>query len=79
MTDEEREAQIRRRSTEGEWIAWSGGECPVPAGTQTEVRWRHGTISDVRAECVDWQHGPHYGATCDLCPSDIVAYRVVPA
>jgi len=73
------------------WIEWPGGECPVPAHTPVEVRYRDGETELVYAHepatgLNDWWK--HEGETCydpetegetleHSC--DIVAYRVVPA
>ena len=52
-----------------DWIEWKGGECPVPADTVVNVRFRNGreSMSDACNWC--WSHG---GSS-----EDIVAYRVV--
>jgi hypothetical protein len=64
------------------WIEWSGGACPVPAGTAVEVRQRNGEVIKGLAlqspwtDALQWQVGipPH-----DLTPdhTDIVAYRII--
>jgi hypothetical protein len=61
--------------TEPEWIDWHGGECPVPAGTRVEVRFRRGNTLKGPAEywgspgsC--WKHGGDSMA-------DIIAYRIL--
>ena len=57
------------------WIAWEGGECPVDADTQVEVRFRY----DKRhrkprfASDVWW----HHSSFDDEGHGDIIAYRVV--
>lgn len=51
------------------WIAWHGGECPVPAGTMLEVRLSDGSLDQDKAGEYDWDH---QGAA-----DDIVAYRVL--
>jgi hypothetical protein len=59
-----------------DWIKWVGGECPVPAGTLVDVRYRddqeahgipalHGAVMGRNA--TDWSHTGHR--------ADIVAYR----
>ena len=54
------------------WIQWDGGECPVPAGTRVDVRFRRGGDESNRiAEALEWEHGK-LG-----CWLDIVAYRIV--
>ena len=54
------------------WIQWNGGECPVPAGTMVDIRFRRcGDESNRIAEDLDWGHGK-LG-----CWWDIVAYRIV--
>lgn len=59
------------KPTEPEWIEWHGGECPVPAGSDCEVRFRDGeTRRDTEPEEWQWRHIQH--------AHDIVAYRVWP-
>lgn len=53
------------------WIAWVGGDCPVPADTIVEVRHRAGSVGQGRADNYYWHH---YGTS-----GDIVAYRIVEA
>ena len=53
------------------WIEWAGGECPVPADTQVEIKIFGG--AHFPAGCFDWGSGRAAG--CE--ESDIVAYRVV--
>lgn len=62
------------------WIEWTGGTCPVPAGTLVDVKHRSGHvfhhntalryyIEDQRdGHALDWAHSD--------VPGDIVAYRV---
>jgi hypothetical protein len=57
-----------------EWIEWSGGKCPVPDSTITEVRFRSETFETItgRADYFGWEwpaDDPYY--------DDITAYRVV--
>ena len=54
------------------WIQWNGGECPVPARTRVEIRFRRGGNESNRiAEALEWEHGK-LGWWWD-----IVAYRIV--
>lgn len=50
-----------------EWIKWTGGECPVPAGALAEVTCRNGTSLINPAFLFDW------GITGG--PDDIMGYR----
>ena len=53
------------------WIQWNGGECPVPARTRVDIRFRRGGDESNRiAEALEWEHGK-------LGWWDIVAYRIV--
>lgn len=61
------------KPTEPEWIDWHGGECPVPAGSDCEVRFRDGAVMR-DSEPEDWGYCWHN----DNDPRDIVAYRVWP-
>ena len=54
------------------WIQWNGGECPVPARTRVDIRFRRGGDECNRiAEALEWKHGK-LGWWWD-----IVAYRIV--
>lgn len=54
------------------WIQWNGGECPVPARTRVDIRFRRGGNESNRiAEALEWEHGK-LGWWWD-----IVAYRIV--
>lgn len=54
------------------WIQWDGGECPVPARTRVDIRFRRGGDESNRiAEALEWGHGK-LGWWWD-----IVAYRIV--
>lgn len=56
-----------------EWIDWEGGECPVPADTRTEVRYRtEETYIWDDPEIEDWLHYK------DDPFMDIIAYRILP-
>lgn len=51
------------------WIEWSGGECPLPAGVEIDIKQRNGLIykSNISGER-RWTHMKnHY---------DIIAYRI---
>lgn len=53
------------------WIEWGGGDCPVAAGTCTEVRFDDGETSKDRSpETWAWWHNQGEG-------NNIIAYRVV--
>jgi hypothetical protein len=59
---------------EGDWVEWSGGECPVPYNTTVFVKTRSGLGLDALNDfesCFDWDWLGQYH------PMDIVAYRVV--
>lgn len=55
------------------WLEWRGGECPVPARTEVEVRFRNG---ETRRSCrpTDRNWGYIGRPSSDW---DIVAYRIV--
>lgn len=54
------------------WITWSGGACPIPAGTKHAVRFCDGVeVQDDGPESWRWLH--------DGTSSDIVAYKVLDA
>ena len=58
------------KPTEPEWIDWHGGECPVPAGTRVEVRFKTGhTAIDANPEAFDWK--------VTWVGYSIVAYRIL--
>jgi len=57
--------------TERPWIDWHGGECPVPAGTRVEVRFRDEATGEYEAAGLDWRW-VHYRT-----PADIIAYRIL--
>ena len=53
------------------WFDWHGGECPVPAETRVELRFRFGGENRLAlASGWPWGHDDH--------PYDIVAYRIIP-
>lgn len=54
---------------ESTWTKWTGGECPVEATEEVEVRLRDGKITILEAGALDWRHDR---STSD---EDIVAYR----
>lgn len=66
-------------SSEDGWIAWAGGECPVPAGLGCQVRYRDGFVSPVKAahkiarSDAIWAHDP------DMRAFHITVYRIVEA
>jgi len=59
-----------RNHAEPEWIDWHGGECPVPAGTRVEVRFRDGLPITRLANELSWQH---YARSA----GNIIAYRIL--
>lgn len=56
---------------ESGWIEWSGGECPVAAVTEVEIKFMDGDVwrNMGDPESLRWSH--------DGFSSDIIAYRVV--
>lgn len=61
-------------TNEPDWIDWHGGECPVPAETQVEVRFRRGNVLSADAEYwgppgCNWTHHDN--------EADIVAFRIL--
>lgn len=64
----------------GDWIKWGGGRCPVAKGTLVDVRHRDGEVYRGHQALVT--NGGSYAARdwkFTGAPSDIAAYRVVPA
>jgi hypothetical protein len=56
--------------TKGVWIDWHGGKCPLPDGTEHEVRFRNGIeVRDRHPEGWRWSDWNN--------EADIIAYRVV--
>lgn len=75
-------------NSSGEWIEWSGGECPVALDALVLTRrWadRPGgeMYEDERPEPAGWWRGDGDIGTnnwlCDEADGRIIAYRVVPA
>jgi len=58
------------------WIEWKGGECPVPDGIDTEVRYGDGVICRTAHPAGqagwDWRSSRYLAWAC------IIAYRLVP-
>ncbi len=52
-----------------DWIEWHGGECPVPAGTLIDVRFRDGDVLE-RVMSDGWRW------SAEGLKADIVAYRI---
>ena len=73
LCEEKKEANTPKPAELGDgWIQWDGGDCPVPAGTRVDIRFRRGGDEMNRiAEDLDWVHGK-LGWWWD-----IVAYRIV--
>jgi hypothetical protein len=64
------EYDARPKADADGWIEWHGGECPVSAETDVEVRFRKGGASVMAwAKAWDWAHTETGGG--------IIAYRVV--
>lgn len=62
----------QEQQSAGEWIEWTGGECPVPAGLKIEAELRSGLYGNTtKPEKCRWRHLGMGG--------DIVRYRVVSA
>jgi hypothetical protein len=53
-----------------DWKQWTGGKCPVRAGTTVELKHRDGSTGTRTIEWPGWWE--HLGTPCD-----IVAYRIV--
>lgn len=52
------------------WIDWRGGECPVPANSRVDIKFRDGDIGLAQSANWDWSHLGYR--------SDIIAYRIIP-
>lgn len=77
----------QQERSEGEWIEWGGGECPVPKGTLVDVRLRDGSAElsayawgqkddvprEFKASYAGWAFWLNEGDV-----SDIIAYRIIP-
>ncbi len=62
--------------SEGDWIEWNGGRCPVSLRASVEVRLRNGRVMGPKqAGRVDWEHRIDESPT--IGHLDSVAYRVV--
>lgn len=63
------------------WINWSGGECPVPEGSEVSVKYRDGDINNgVKAGITGDSSGDHHFRCAESwghigAPYDIIAYR----
>lgn len=60
----------QQERVEGEWIEWGGGDCPVEADCDVEVKFRDGDI--IKGEAAIFWEWPHH-----LNGGDIIAYRVI--
>lgn len=70
----ERELAALPKPEAGDWIAWGGGDCPVPAGTLVDYKLRDGTRGNgQRAGSLHWAN-KRSGCWSGL---GIIAYRVV--
>lgn len=59
-----------------EWIEWKGGDCPVPAGTRVELKFRHGRTCKANSpQGWRWTDSSTEERGSEF---DIVAYRVLP-
>lgn len=52
------------------WNEWGGGECPVPANSRVDIKFRDGDIGLEQSANWDWIHLGYR--------SDIIAYRIIP-
>lgn len=67
----------QQEQSEGEWIDWGGGECPVTDDTFVAVKYRNGVVMPYHpAECYIWTHGYYHYLT--ETSVDIIAYRIIP-
>jgi hypothetical protein len=67
-------------ASEGDWIEWKGGRCPVRSGTLVDVRHRDGGASlNVPAGHYTkaWRDAEHRFWASENHHSDIIAYRIV--
>lgn len=55
-----------------DWIAWGGGECPVPAKTKVQIKTRDGDPSPASLAGVWW-----WGRHDRSVPHECIAYRIV--
>jgi len=62
---------IKEESKDEGWIPWTGGECPVPDGTEVEVEWRTGGTDICDAKFIYWKWDE------DDPETDILCYRVI--
>jgi hypothetical protein len=60
-----------RGESEGEWIEWGGGNCPVPHVSKLMVKLRSGNIRDGKP-AINW------GWRNTGSINDIIAYRIIP-
>jgi len=60
----------------GEWIPWSGGECPVPEGSWGHVKLRDGSGTGRASDISTWWWGRHGNGI--ETPGEIIAYRLAP-
>ncbi len=68
----QREAPVERRvATDGGWIPWHGGECPIPDDVEVQVWCRDG-VRPIERGGMPWRWEHIGGAT------DIIAYRILP-
>ncbi len=81
MADGDISSKDEAMSLAGEtpWIEWKGGECPVPIGTNVQIRYRTGDddpepspVNAWMANHAIWEHN------ADNPKNDIIAYRVLP-
>jgi hypothetical protein len=67
-----------RHEQTGDWIEWSGGECPFPAGTKIDVRDVDGE-EWLGVEALDWSNGRFmWKHESPVEGFNIGAYRVPP-
>ena len=73
-------------ATQTDWIEWVGGECPLPADTLVQVKFRDGmySVQQLGTTAGYWDGNGSNFTSCwqhnaDEGHSDIIAYRVVSA
>lgn len=64
------ECQFEQQEQGDGWIEWRGGECPVPANSRVDIKFRDGDIGLEQSANWDWIHLGYR--------SDIIAYRIIP-
>ena len=63
-------------TTPGDWIDWTGGECPVLDCVRVDVRFRDGDVAENRDPAGwDWHHHD-FDIPGSRSAGDIIAYRL---